>query len=238
MNSAVEWVRIKNTIIAYNMIGYYYNSPPNSTSQYQYGFCQINRRKIRTENCTNPTSSILPATLSVMIAYTPIYSCNYEEGKFMYPIILNNFQLGSLFYYYPYDLYIYYLEVSFCQPPVYFINVLYNFIIEKHSLVFQLRYCHELVQTIAPINYTWKLHSVTYIVGGSATVMQSYCTLNDMITELFESMDNKKVEDLLPEALLFYFCDNYVYNFGLNLGLNGSFPSNNTYNCEIKKKDE
>jgi len=226
MNSAIEWIKENDEMIANHLIGYYYNSPPNSLSSYQYGFCQLNRRRINENNCNQPESSLLRTVLSVLMAYSPYYSCSFEEGKFMYPIILNNFQLGSFYYYYPLDLYTYYLELSLNRPPTYFIKVLYNYIWNNHAYLFQLTYTHEMVQCSSPIHYVWKLMTIVYVVQ-SSSVMQSYCQLRDEIENIFTSMDNKKVQDLLPEPLLFYFCDNYMYNLGFNIGLNGSFPSNN-----------
>lgn len=224
--SLVQWIKEKDVINAYNLILNYNSVSVQSLQNYQYGFCQITRNEI----CNSNESSVLPPNFNEMIAYTPYYISSFELGRFYYPIILNNFQLGSTNYKTPLQLYMYYLQISFCDPPKYYVNVNYNYNDETsgNSYLLQLTFVHELIENIVPINYKWKLFSLIY---------NNYLT-DDIINTIFDSLNNKNIKELIPEPLLFYFCNNYIYNFGFNFGLNGSFPSNNSIKInEFCKKE-
>jgi hypothetical protein len=182
-----------------------------------------------------PQSGPFPFFFYETLAYSPNFIASFEQGKFYYPIIVNPFTFGSFDYFTPLQLFKFYLQVSFCEPQYYFINVPYFYILESSTNVteynFIFVYRHVVVPNIPPINYLWNLYKIIYPVSTSNVNTQHMitCTLQSNIAELFKTQTMKKTNEIIPEPLLYNFCTNYSYKFGFHYGNTGSIPSNNSF---------
>jgi len=235
MSYFIEWNKSDTGTINANSLSVFYNGyEPANLTQATLGFAQQQRYNL-CGDCADgtflPTSTFPPNLFSNTLSFTPLYICNFEEGKFYYTIITNDFLIGSQNYYYPFLLYKYYLEVSVCQKMYYYISTNYILIDPDSGTEYDLAlfYRHEVNPCIAPINYSWSLVKILYSVSSNSytKVETTFCSINTLISTLFTTLDQQKTCQLIPKPLQFHFLTHYIYRFGSNYGLNGSIPSNN-----------
>jgi hypothetical protein len=234
-NYFIEWNKTeKGNIIANSLTTFYNNTTPANLISYQIGFVQEQRYNL-CGDCVDgtflSTSSFPPNIFSNTLSYTPLYTCNFEEGKFFYPIITNDFLIGSQNYSYYLQLYKYYLDVSVCQKMFYYISTYYILIDPNSKTEYDLIlfYRHDVNPCNAPIHYKWSLTRILYSVSSNSytKVEALFCGINTLITSLFTTLDQQSTCQLIPKPLQFHFLTHYIYRFGSNYGLNGSIPSNN-----------
>lgn len=235
MSYFIEWTRTEpGTIIANSLSLFYNNNEPFNLIQSTIGFVQEQRYNL-CGNCVDgsysSTSTFSPNVFSNTLSYTPLYICNFEEGKFYYPIITNDFLIGSQNYYYPLQLFKYYLAVSVCQKMYYYISTNYILIDPDSDTEYDLiLFYRHLVNTCnPPINYTWSLYRILYSISSNSytKVESTFCSINSLITSLFTTLFQQKTCQLIAKPLQFHFLTHNIYKFGKNYGLNGTIPSNN-----------
>jgi len=231
----IEWNKTDSGNINANSLSLFYNGfAPVNLIQSQIGFVQEQRYNLCGE-CVDgsflSTSTFPPNIFSNTLSYSPLYTCNFEQGKFYYPIITNDFLIGNQNYSYPLQLYKYYLEVSVCQKMFYYISTYYILIDPESGTEYDLIlfYRHEVNPCNPPINYNWSLVKILYAVSSNSytKVETSFCSINTLISTLFTTLDQQKTCQLIAKPLQFHFLTHYIYRFGSNYGLNGSIPSNN-----------
>lgn len=241
MSYFIEWTKTDLQTISANSLSVFYNNyEPANLTQSTIGFAQEQRYNL-CGNCVgtySPTSTFPPNVFCDTLSYTPLYICNFEEGKFYYPIITNDFLIGSQNYYYPLMLFKYYLGVSVCQKMYYYISTNYILIDADSATEYDLAlfYRHEVNPCNAPIYYKWSLYKILYSVSSNkyTTVETRFCSMNSLVTNLFTTLDQQMACQLIAKPLQFHFLTHYIYRFGSNYGLNGSIPSNNgvAENCQ------
>ena len=168
MSYFIEWNKTEvGNINAFSLSVTYNGYAPANLIQSQIGFAQEQRYNLCgdcVDGAFSSTSTFPPNLFSNTLSYTPLYTCNFEEGMFYYPIINNNFFIGSQNYSYPLQLYKYYLAVSVCQKMYYYISTNYILIDPNSGTEYDLVlfYRHEVNPCNAPINYTWSLVKILY----------------------------------------------------------------------------
>lgn len=200
----------------------------------QYGFIQELRFQIKDDSNHLIESMRGPAYFSNMLAYCPYYISNFELGQFMYPILLRPFVFNSKYYNYYTQLYYFYLVVSFCTPPYYYINIPFHHVEDGKDFYMIFIYRHPVVYQVCPMNYQWSIYKILVPISHNSCLvqLQLHQKFKTIVTQIFENTysvptNNLPTKDLIPEALWTHFTVNYTYRYGFNYALNGVFPSNN-----------